>query len=393
MKKKLVQINVVCSGSTGRIMNQIQKEAIERGWEAYSFFGRGKPSNKDCYRIGNKFDIIINIILTRIFDLHGYGSRRSTKKLVKRIQKIDPDVIQLHNIHGYYINIKILFDYLKKCNKKIVWTLHDCWAFTGHCAYFSMAQCEKWKLDCNYCPQKNNYPRSILFRNSKFNYIKKKESFTGVKNLIIVTPSKWLSGLVKKSFLQDYAVKVINNGIDTTIFRPTNSINLYEKYNIPLDKRIILGVAANWEERKGYKDFIELSKNIESNFCVVMVGLNKKEIKKLKGLNIIGIEKTENVEELASLYTAADVFVNLTYEDNYPTTNLESLACGTPVVTYDTGGSVESINKHNGRIVKKGDISSLIRAIKESSKLKGSIIHDEIDGKVLYQNYIKIYEE
>lgn len=347
MNKKLVQINVTCNGSTGRIMQQIQQEAINQGWEAYSFFGRGNPSNKFCYKIGNKLDVLFHVLITRLFNLHGHASKRATRKMIKQIEKIDPDVIQLHNIHGYYLNIEILFKYLKTCNKKIIWTLHDCWAFTGHCVYFTMARCDKWKTECNNCSQKKEYPKTLLFDTSKKEYQRKKELFTGINDMTIVVPSNWLANLVKESFLNKYPIIVIHNGIDLNLFKPTNCIDIREKYNISKEKEIILGVAAIWDRRKGLDDFIELSKKINKNYIIVLVGLNDKQIKNLPE-NIIGIERTENIEELAAFYTNAKVLFNPSKEETFSLITAESIACGTPVIAYDTSAVKELINDKNG---------------------------------------------
>lgn len=395
--KKLVQINVTCNGSTGRIMEQIQKKAIEEGFEAYSFYGRGKPSNDRCIKIGNKIDIYWNVFLTRVFDKHGYGSKRATKKLIEKIKKINPDIIQLHNIHGYYINLKILFNYLKKSNIKIVWTFHDCWNFTGHCSYFDSEGCNKWKEICHKCPQRKKYPKSVLLDNSRKQFKFKKKLFTNINNLVVVTPSKWLANLVKQSFLKEYQVKVINNGIDLKKFKPIKSIDIRKKYAIPKDKKIVLGVAANWDERKGLKDFIKLSEIIEKDTIIVLVGLNREQIKSLPQ-NIIGISRTENTEELANIYSISKVFVNLTHEDNFPTTNLEAQACGIPVITYNTGGSAESVNEKVGRIVDKYNIKKVKKEIDliENNAFSQKDILDnskKYDGNKKYKEYINMYNK
>lgn len=395
MKKKLVQINVVCNGSTGRIMTQIQQKAIENGWEAYSFFGRGKPANNNCYKICNKIDILWSVFLTRVFDRHGHGCKRATKKLIKKIEEIDPDVIQLHNIHGYYLNIPILFKYLKVCNKKIIWTLHDCWAFTGHCSYFTMANCNKWEEECSKCPQKKSYPTSIIIDNSKIEFKKKKELFIGIKDITIVTPSEWLAKLVKQSFLGKYDVKVINNGIDLTVFKPTNTIDVLKKYNIPNNKEIILGVAAIWDKRKGLDDFIELSRYIDNNYQIVIIGLNKKQIDKLPK-SIIGIERTENIEELSNLYTIAKVLFNPSKEETFSLVTVEAMACGTPVIAYDNSAVKELIDENiNGiTISAEKDLKSNIDII--DKYLKNNISSDnsittKLDVDSMTDKYLKIY--
>lgn len=398
MNKRLVQINVTCNGSTGRIMEQIQRKAEDEGWEAYSFFGRGKPSNGKCYKIGNKIGIIWDVFLTRVFDKHGHGNKRVTRKLIKKIEEIDPDVIQLHNIHGYYINIQILFKYLKKCNKKIVWTLHDCWAFTGHCAYFTFPKCDKWKKGCSgKCLRKKDYPQCLLKNNAESEYNLKKELFSGISNLTIITPSNWLAQLVKESYLNQYDIKVINNGIDLNIFKPTKTIDIRKKYNIPEDKKMILGVASVWDRRKGLEEFIKLSQIIDVyKYIIVLVGLTSKQIKGLPN-NIIGIQRTENIEELANFYTESYVFVNPTLEDNFPTTNLEALACGTQVVTYKTGGSGECITDEIGQVVNPRDYKELNSTINELRKDKFKRKKCVLEAKKCNATkkcleYIKIYK-
>lgn len=395
MSKKLVQINVTCNGSTGRIMKQIQKKAIKNDWKAYSFFGRGNPSNENCFKIGNKFDIFFHVLVTRLFDLHGHASKRATKNMIKKIKKIDPDVIQLHNIHGYYLNIEILFTYLKTCNKKIIWTLHDCWAFTGHCSYFSYPKCDKWKKGCNNCPRKKEYPSSLIFDNSKREYEKKKKLFTGVKDLTIVTPSEWLKSLTEESFLKEYNIKVINNGIDLDVFKPTNTIDVKKKYNIPEGKNVILGVAAIWDRRKGLEDFLELSKVIDESYVIVLVGLNKKQIKKLPS-NIIGIQRTENVEELANLYTISDVLFNSSKEESFSLVTVEAMACGTPVVAFNNSAISELIEKNkSGCLISLGESSKDIKdKIYELVNFKNEIIlSKKYNIKNMETNYFNLYEE
>lgn len=344
---KVLMINSVCGiGSTGRICTDIADALIADGHECKIAYGRSPVPEKYkdiSYRIGSEFAVRLNGVKARLFDNEGFNAKRATKKLVKWIKTYNPDVIHLHNLHGYYLNVKILFDYLKTCGKKIVWTLHDCWSFTGHCSYFTLVKCEQWQFHCSYCPQKNSYPKAFRSK-AKKNFDKKRNAFTGVPDLTIVTPSKWLADLVEKSFLKEYPIEVINNGIDLNVFKPTES-DFREKYGLQ-DKKIILGVASVWDKRKGLDDFFELAKIISEDYRIVLVGLNDKQLKRLPK-NVIGVKRTNSVAELAGLYSTADVLFNPTYEDNYPTVNLEAQACGTPVVTYPTGGSVESVPTEN----------------------------------------------
>ena len=336
-------INVVCGkGSTGRICSDIASALDEKGHEVKIAYGREtvpEQFQKYAVRIGSDLDVKLHGVKARLIDGMGDGSKRVTERFVEWIKEYDPDVIHLHNIHGYYINIEVLFNYLKICGKKIIWTLHDCWAFTGHCAYCQMDQCDKWKTGCFNCSvHKTEYPVSHFDR-SKQNWIKKKELFTGIDNVIIVTPSKWLANKVSESYLGGYPVKVINNGIDTSVFYPIES-DIKSRYGIA-DKKIILGVASVWDKRKGFDDFIKLSEQLTNDYRIVLVGLSKKQMDKLPK-NILGVRRTNSTYELAEWYSCSAYFVNPTYEDNYPTTNLEAIACGTPVITYDTGGSPES---------------------------------------------------
>lgn len=359
---KVLQINSVCGvGSTGRIATDLHKSLVDKGHESIIAFGRGEPLNCDnAIRIGTRLDNYTHVLKTRVFDGHGLGSAYATRKFIEQLDDIHPDLIHLQNIHGYYINIEILFEYLKTANIPVVWTLHDCWSFTGHCAHFDYIGCDRWKDGCYDCPQTGNYPTSIVLDASKGNYMIKKKAFTGVKNLTLISPSRWLAELVRQSFLQDYPVKVINNGIDLNVFKPTES-TFRQKYGLQ-EKTIVLGVANVWEERKGFDYFMQLANLLDAKFQIVMVGLTEKEKKGLPK-NIIGITRTKSAKELAEIYTAADVFVNPTLEDNFPTTNLEALACGTPVITFDTGGSPEALDEEYGFVVRSGDIQGVKRDI------------------------------
>lgn len=390
---KILMINVVCGiKSTGRICTDIAKKLEEQGHEVKIAYGREripKSAAKNAIKISTNFDVKMHGIKARIFDSAGFESKRKTKKFINWINEFNPDIIHIHNTHGYYINNKLLFIYLMKLNKKVIWTFHDCWAFTGHCCYFDYNGCNKWKELCHNCPQKKEYPKSFIFDSSKKNFILKKELFPKLQDLTIVVPSIWLYKIVSESFFKNNKIIVINNGIDTNKFTYREN-KIKEKYNI-INKKIILGVASVWSKRKGLDDFIELSKKIDNTYIIILVGLNKNEINKLP-LNIIGIEKTDSPEELAELYSAADVFFNPTYEDNYPTTNLEAIACNTPVITYNTGGSIESA-KLFGYIVKKGDIESVIEKIKLLNKLKPLNNKKDISIENMVDKYLKLYLE
>jgi glycosyltransferase involved in cell wall biosynthesis len=362
---RVLQINSVCGiRSTGRIATDIHQTLLSQHNESTIAYGRFTPQNcGSVIRIGSDLDNYRHVALTKLTDLHGFGSRMATWRFIEKVKALDPDIIHLHNIHGYYINVEILFDYLKKAGKPVVWTLHDCWAFTGHCSYFDYAGCDRWKTGCFSCPQKRDYPESLLIDNSRNNYSKKKAVFNGVKNLTIVTPSKWLADLVRQSFLAEYPVQVINNGIDLDVFRPVSG-DFKQKQHLE-GKHIILGLASIWDRRKGLKHFVAMAPGLRADETIVLIGLSEQQIRDLPP-GILGIPRTNSAGELAEIYSAADVFVNPTSEDNFPTTNLESLACGTPVITFDTGGSVESISPGCGIVVKKEESETLLDRIRET---------------------------
>lgn len=386
---KILMINVVCGiRSTGRICTDLAISLEDQGNEVKIAYGREEvPKEYEQYavRIGTNIDVITHGIKARIFDRLGFGSKKATKKFIQWVREYNPDIIHLHNLHGYYINIEILFDYLKTCKKKIIWTLHDCWTFTGHCTYFDYVQCEKWKKGCRHCPQKNEYPKRYFIDQSKKNYYKKQQIFSNIPNLTLVTPSYWLASLVKQSFLKEYPLKIIHNGVDTNIFKPINS-NLRNKYGLQ-NRIVILGIAAVWDKRKGLNTFLKLSKVLSKEYKIILVGLSQKQLKHLPS-NIIGIKKTNSIKRLIELYTMADIFVNPTLEDNYPTTNIEAIACETPVITYSTGGSVESAKMY-GTVVSKNNVSELVNAIKNIKKIKKNNI--EINYKNTIKKYMELY--
>lgn len=363
---KVLLINEVCGyTSTGRICGEIASELSSKGCEVKIAYGRSSYVPDYCQnykiRIGNNLTVLFHALQARLFDNQGFGSKGATKRFIKWADVFDPDIIWLHNLHGYYINIELLFRWIKMHpEKEVKWTLHDCWAFTGHCTHFLVSKCNKWKRQCEKCPGKKCYPKSLFLDNSKYNYNRKKELFCNVKNMLLITPSEWLKDQVRQSFLQEYPIEVRANEIDTRTFRFIEN-DIREKLLLK-EKFIILGVASSWTDRKGFDDFLKLAGILDSRFKIILVGVTKKQIKNLPEI-IIGIERTENREELAMYYSAADVFVNLTYEDNYPTVNLEAEACGTPVITYDTGGCGETIKRKDSKSVKTGNIEEVFQLI------------------------------
>lgn len=398
---KIVQICVEGNtGSTGTIAEAIGEIAISRGWESYIAHGRfSRPSKSKTIKIGSSFSIFLHGLLTRVLDKHGLGSRLATNNLIKEIETIKPDIIHLHHLHGYYINIVVLFNFLEKANIPVVWTFHDCWSITGHCTHFDFVGCDKWKTECNSCPQTNEYPASLFIDRSKKNFNLKKDLFNSVENLTVVSVSKWLDEVVGKSFMSGLSRKVIYNGIDLNLFSPNNLKNaVRKKYRIE-NKFMILGLATTWSNRKGLEDFIELSKQIDSNKIIVLVGLSNSQIKKLP-VNIIGIKRTEDQQELRDLYTTCNVFMNLSVEETFGLTTAEALACGTPAIVYNSTASPELVNKETGIVVEKQNIPGLLLAIEEIDK-NGKSFYSEacraravklFDKDIRFNEYFNLYK-
>lgn len=396
--KILFQINVVANwGSTGRIAEEIGEMAISKGWKSYIAFGRNmNSSSSTLIRVGSQFGIMLHVLKSRLFDKHGLGSTKATIDLVKKIEEIKPDIIHLHNIHGYYLNYCVLFEYLSQCHIPVVWTLHDCWAFTGHCSHYDVIKCKKWMTLCEKCPQLKSYPASFGVDCSKTNYKLKRELFNNIPNLILVPVSQWLSDNVKESFLKNCAVKLIHNGVSLDNFKVVTS---QKQDYISKDKFMILGVASIWTDRKGLNDFLELSEILPDDYMIVLLGLTQKQIHCLP-TNVIGITRTESVHKLTELYSSADLFLNLTKQDNFPTTNLEALASGTPVITYRTGGSVEAVDEKTGLIVEQGDIKGVFNAIKQIRAKGKSYYSDACRERAImnfnkvdrYNEYIQLYD-
>ena len=364
---RVAQINMVHWGSTGKIMLQIAKAGRKQGMDMQTFstceasirYNKMPPAPEGHQYYGSYIENNLHYYVARITGKYGCYSHFSTWRLIRQLKAFGPDLIHLHNLHSAFLNLPMLFNYIKKHNLPVIWTLHDCWAFTGRCPHFEIAACSRWKTGCHSCPQPEIYPQSFI-DNSRIMWQKKKKWYAGLNNLTIVTPSQWLADLAKESFLKKANICVINNGIDLSIMSPTES-NFRKKYDCE-EKFILLGVAFNWGYRKGLDVFIELAKHLDDSYQIVLVGTNNQLDKSLPK-NIISIHRTQNQQELAKIYTAADLFVNPTREDNYPTVNMESLACGTPVLTFRTGGSPEMPDETCGSTVDRDDLQELINEI------------------------------
>ena len=394
MSMKVVQINTTYgTGSTGKIVLAVSELLNENNIENYVLYSQGENNKGNGIKYTTPNSIKIQTVIARVFGNYGFEAKRTTKGLVAHLERIKPDILHIHNIHSHDCNLEILFKYIKANNIKTYWTFHDCWAFTGYCPHFDMIGCDKWKTECKNCPQKGYY--SCFFDCSNQNFNKKKKLFQDL-DLTIITPSQWLADKVKESFLKDYPVKVINNGIDLSVFKPTES-DFRKKHNLE-DKFILLGVAFDWGERKGLDVFVELSKKLDDNFQIVLVGTSN-EVDKQLPENIISIHRTANQQELAEIYTAADLFVNPTREEVLGMVNIEALACGTPVLTFNTGGSPECIDENCGIVVPKDDIEALYNVIlknyTENAFSKENCLKraENFDMNDRFQEYIKLYEE
>ncbi len=397
---KLLQIcNEGNTGSVGTIAESLGTFVIEKGWESYIAFARfERGSNSKLIRIGSELDVITHGIESRIFDNDGFCSRNATKRLINKIEDIKPDLIHLHHLHGYFINVEILFNFLLHSNIPVVWTFHDCWSFTGHCTYFDYVDCDKWKSHCNSCPQKHEYPKSIFLDNSKNNFSKKRKLFTSISRMTVVSVSNWLDKLVEQSFFKDSNHLCIYNGIDLELFKPINNSDVIKnKYNIN-KKFVILGVATTWDRRKGLKDFIELSKYIKNEEIIVLVGLSKEQ-RRILPSNVLGLPRTENRIELAHLFAASDVFLNLSTEETFGLTTAEALASGTPAIVYNKTASPELVNSKTGFVVEKNDYLSIIKAIDEIKKNKKEFYKSNcrlrafklFNSKDIYNSYFELY--
>ena len=352
---RYVQLNSFYNGSTGSIVRGLHSQLLSCGVDSYCFWGRRHETIDDHMACcATRSEVYFHGAMTRLFDRMGFYSKRDTNRLLARLDEIDPDVVHLHNIHGYYVNIEMLFSWLASHRCQVRWTLHDCWALTGHCAYFTYAECAQWQSHCAHsklCPQLDTYPKTICKTNCARNFEDKRRIFTMVppERMTLISPSHWLANLVGKSFLKSYPVEVRYNTIDRSVFKPTFS-DFRERHNIG-SRFMVLGVASPWTERKGLADFLHLAEALNSSeYAVVLVGLSHKQIRSLPA-GVIGIARTDSREELAGIYSTADLFFNPTKEDNFPTVNLEAEACGTPVITYDTGGCSETIGSKESCVV------------------------------------------
>ena len=401
MSRKLLQINPVVrlNTSTGRIMKEIGELAMSAGWESYIAYSRardGEPQHTShLVPVGDKLDLAVHAVATRLFDAHGLASRRATRELIRRIREIDPDIVHIHNVHGYFLNYPMLSEFLRQSGKPVIWTVHDCWLYTGHCYHYAYAHCDKWTTGCGHCPQKRSFPASWLLDRSARNWRKKQQAF-GALDLTVVTVSEWMRREMASSFLADKRFVVIHNGIDLDTFRPEAGADEPRTAGTT-----ILAVASIWLEEKGLGDLAALAVRLRPDERLVLVGRMTEEQRRRFPDGVQFIERTENVGKLAALYASATVLVNPTWQDNYPTVNLEAIACGTPVVTYRTGGSVEAVTEGTGFVVEQGDVDGLLDRVRELATADRAATAarcrefalQHFEKYKCYQNYIQLYED
>ena len=397
---KLLQINTTVNyEATGRIAEEIGQTAMAHGWESHIAYGRfSNGSRSHVFKIGTQRDVYIHKLHSFLLDRHGLASKRATRELTAYIESVSPDIVHLHNLHGFYLNYPILFRCLSQLDVPVVWTLHDCWAFTGHCSHYDYAKCYRWKTHCHDCPQKRSvYPPSWFADRSARNFRDKKRWFTSLNDMTIVPVSVWLAGEVKDSFLGKYPIHLIHNGINTDAFSP-QPVN---KKDFGLENKfVILGVSNFWTWRKGLDDFGQLRTLLPEEFAIVLVGLTSKQISALPE-GIVGIPRTSSLRELAEYYSLADVFVNLSVEETLGMTTIESQSCGTPAVVYDVTACPETVSSESGFVVSPHDLSrvvEIIYKIKEQGKSSYAVacrrwIEKNFDKRDRYMEYLRLYDD
>ncbi len=396
---RVFQLNTFCGvKSTGRIAAEIAKLVQADGGECrigYGVQGISPDSEPFAYRIGTPMERKVHGAIRKLTDAEGYGSHWGTRRLIQEMDCFAPDVIHLHNLHGCYVNLSLLFGYLTQTKKPVVWTLHDCWPFTGHCAYFDYVNCRRWQSQCRNCPQKTSYPICVGPSGARRNFHHKKRLFTQVDRLTFVAPCQWMTKPLRQSFLAKYPVRVIANGVNLEVFRPISS-TIASRYGIN-GRKIVLAVAAEWDERKGLRYLIEAAQKLGTEYCFVVIGLSESQIAALPK-QMLGIAHTQNQQELAAWYTAADCLANPTLEDNMPMVNLEALACGTPVAVFETGGCPEAVGEC-GIVTPQGDLDAFCKAIDQLCRQKPSLTRGCLqraqlfDCKRTFQSYLDLYKE
>jgi putative colanic acid biosynthesis glycosyltransferase len=393
---KIVIIHSANNGFFPRFYKSLYNAIIQSGFNAFLL----QPKNGINKRtplpsqilFGTRLNWFIHYRLYKLTGLQDIWSFFETISMLLKLNKIKPDIIHLHVVNECSINYPLLTFYTRHKKIPVVWTMHDCRAFTGRCAYFDEINCNKWITGCGNCPQNKLYSPTWIDNSAKQWKIRKK-LFNKFYSLYIITPSRWLANYVKKSFLKNNPCDVIYNGIDINLFSQLQPDTWLDTYNLR-GKKIILGVAGAWEKRKGFEYFIQLSKELPQDYKIVLVGNIPHKIN-----NIINIPKTSNSNILASLYQHSTIFCNPTLADNFPTTNIEALASGTPVITFNTGGSPEAIDETCGIVVAKGDYDALKNAIiymannQNLYTKKNCINRSHLFSNKQYLQYVELYKK
>ena len=391
---RVLFVNLVYGvGSTGKIIADIADLLRKGGSDVRILYGAGADSSDaDARRTAGRLEYYAHNALSRLTDHAGLYSRAATRRMIREIKTFQPDLIHLHTLHGFYVNYEMLFRFLKGSGIPVVWTLHDCWPFTGHCTHFSQIKCTQWQTECQDCRLLRRYPHCYGKGDVRRNFRRKKDAFTGVKNLVITTPSQWLAGQVALSFLRDYPRMVIPNGIDRTVFRPQAS-DLRKSYRLE-DKKIVLGVASTWSAQKGLPDLLALADRLGADYQVVLIGLTAQQLPHVPP-NVLGLPRTANQTELAQWYTVADVFVNPTYEDTFPTVDMEAQSCGAPAAVYETDGCPETLVTGNSVLTAQGDLDGLEHAVRDVVRRGVRVApceRERFDKERTYGEYIRLYE-
>ncbi len=389
---RVASINTVAeiSNAPGRIMTDIGAAVLNNGGEVFIAYGRGEGCNiASSYKIGDTFDFIKHTSLSRIFDSEGLHSRKATMKLIQRLERFSPEIIHLHNIHGHYINYKILMQWLNATNIPAVWTMHDCWAFTGHCAYYSANKCNKWKdSSCRDCKFKKSYPRSIIYSKSERNFARKSTAFKSLNNLSIVAVSQWLADEIRQSFLGDYPIKVIPNGINTEVFKPYPS-TIGKKHRI-------IGAAANWRENKNIDFFNRLASKLPDDYEIALAGDIPCKIDK----KIISVGKIIDNAELAKFYSTGNVFINSSREETFGMTTIEAMSCGVPVIVNNVTAIPETIAPGTGFAIDIDNIEHVLNTIEKIRSSKEPMadacrrhVVENYPRERMVQNYLNLYTD
>ena len=386
----LLQINTTSNwGSTGRIAENIGLAAMEAGWESLIAYGRmHTPSKSETLCTTRRTEVYAHYAAARAFDREGLCSPLAAGRLIRYIREIRPDVVHIHNIHGHWMNYRILFEYLNEAAVPVVWSTHDCWPITGHCYHFVHSGCDKWATGCSHCGHSDAF-----VDRSERNYNLKKSLFCAAE-LYPVVASKWLEGVYGRSFLGEKKISVIPNGIDTRIFRPCGEEAADGSFTI-------IGVATAWSDAKGLGDYARLASRLPEDCHIILVGLDPERGRALPS-NVTCIAKTQNQAELARLYSSADVLLSLSYAESFGLTVAESFACGTPAIVYDNTAQPEHITPETGAVVPTGDIDALLARIQEFRDIGFKAAHTQdcrdravtyYDSKANFRKYIELYND